>query len=170
MSQTRTEINEQSTDGNAGSCGIDSLGLVLLTAFLNQLFVQWAFFRPTISGGWLVMPGSTIFFSLWWFGVHILLFTWVVIWLFRGRIQIPLAVYGVCTLLATACGVTLLSGSLGEGKFTIIGPACFFLSNLLAVGLLTRERRFELLVQVFLSSIIGLGSGLLYLYLYLTSI
>jgi hypothetical protein len=64
----------------------------------------------------------------------------------------------------------ILTGFFGEGVFTIIGPACFFLSSLLAIALLTRKRRFELLVQVFLSSMMGLGSGLLYLYLYVSSI
>ncbi|MCU0720391.1 MAG: hypothetical protein MUC83_11855 [Pirellula sp.] len=150
--------------------GIDSLVLMLLSSFLNQFFVCWSFVgRMT----WDALPRElnlSILIPLWWFGAHVLLVIWVAFWLFKGRIKVPPVVIGLIAITAALVGGAIQSGLFSTGTLAVIRPAMFFLLNLLVPMFLVRERRFDLCIQILFSAMLGGGSGLLYLYLYLSSI
>jgi hypothetical protein len=170
MSQSHTENTPIDLVAPKERRGMDSLVLMLLSSFLNEFFVWWSFAGRMTWESWPQIPNLSIFLALWWFGAHVLFLVWVAFSLFRSRLQVPLVVFGVLTIVAVMSGCAIQSEVFSRGVFTAIGPALFFLLSLIASTLLMRERRFDLGIQVLLSATMGLGAGLLYIYLYVSSI
>ena len=148
--------------------GIDSLALMLLSSFLNELFVYLAFYGRHSWHDWLLPHNLPTSFILWLFGANGLFVIWFAFWLFVGRIKVPIAVFFLVALLSFVGGGAIQMHLFETKTLAIILPALTFVSHLFFAVYLTPGRKLALGVQVFLSGALGITAGIFHIFLYVS--
>jgi hypothetical protein len=169
MNEELTEFSENNSQLANNRHGVDSLALMLLTSFLNEIFVYWVFHGSLSWHNWLMphhLPTSVI---LWLFGANSLLVIWVAFWLFVGRIKVPIAVFFLVAFLSFVGGGAIQMHLFETKTLAIILPALTFVSHLFFAVYLTPGRKLALGVQVFLSGALGITAGIFHIYLYVSA-
>lgn len=169
MNEELAELSKDNPQLANNRRGIDSLALMLITSFLNEIFVYWVFHGSLSWHNWLMphnLPTSVI---LWLFGANILLVIWVAFWLFGGRIKVPISVFFLVALLAFIGGGAIQMRLFETQTLAIIQPALTFVSHIFFAVSLTPGRKLALGAQVFMSGATGIAAGILHIYLYVSS-
>lgn len=169
MNATLSELSQGYSKTENGQYGIDSLALMLISSFLNELFVYLAFYGKLSWHDWLLPHNLPTSFILWLFGANGLFVIWFAFGLFGGRIRVPKKVFFFIAILAIAGGGANHMRLFETKTLAIILPAVTFVSHMLFALILTPRSRLALGALVLISCALGIAAGILHIYLYVTA-